>query len=64
VGVAGDDAVLAVHQHGVGEAGLSDTRGDLRDLGIAVGAGVAGFCWCGLAWKRSGSAAHAFPMNS
>ena len=39
--VAGDDAVLAVDQHRVGEAKLVDAAGDLRDLGVAVGPRVA-----------------------
>ena len=40
--VAGDDAVLAVDQHRVGEAVLADRAGDQRHLRLAVGAGVAG----------------------
>jgi hypothetical protein len=40
--VAGDDAVVAVGQDGVGEAELADARDDLRDLLIAVRARVPG----------------------
>ena len=39
--MAGDDAVLAVDQHRVGEAKLADAAGDLRDLRIAVRPRVA-----------------------
>ena len=40
--VAGDDAVVAVDQDRVGPAELADRGGDLRHLGIGMGAGVAG----------------------
>ena len=40
--VAGDDAVLAVDEDRVGPAELPDRAGDLRDLRVGVGAGVAG----------------------
>ena len=40
--VPGDDAVLAVDQHRVGEAELADRAGDQRHLRLAVGAGIAG----------------------
>jgi hypothetical protein len=39
--VPGDDAALAIHQNGVGEAELTDRGGYLRHLHVAVGAGVA-----------------------
>jgi hypothetical protein len=37
-----DDAVLPVDQHGLGPAELPDARCNLRNLGIGVGARVAG----------------------
>src|SRR6202043_194641 len=40
--VAGDNAVLFVDQHRVGEAKFADRRGDLRDLLVAVRARVSG----------------------
>ena len=39
---AGDNAVLFVDQHGVGEAKFADRGGDLRDLLVAVRARVSG----------------------
>lgn len=39
--MAGDDAVLFVDQHRIGKAELADRRRDLRDLLLAMGAGVA-----------------------
>src|SRR5258706_211589 len=39
--VAGDNAVLFVDQHRVGEAKFADRRGDLRDLLVAVRARVS-----------------------
>src|SRR5437899_3227116 len=41
-GVAGNDAVLFVDQHRVGEAKFADRGGDLRDLLVAVRARVSG----------------------
>jgi hypothetical protein len=40
--VAGDNAVLFVDQHRVGEAKFVDRGGDLRDLLVAVRARVSG----------------------
>jgi hypothetical protein len=40
--VAGDNAVLFVDQHRVGEAKFADRGGDLRDLLVAVRARVSG----------------------
>ena len=40
--VAGDNAVLFVDQHWVGEAKFADRGGNLRDLLAAVGARVSG----------------------
>jgi hypothetical protein len=40
--VAGDNAVLLVDQHRVGEAKFADRSGDLRDLLVAVRARVSG----------------------
>ena len=40
--VAGDNAVLFVDQHRVGEAKFTDRGGDLRDLLVAVRARVSG----------------------
>jgi hypothetical protein len=40
--VAGDDLTVPVDQDGVGEAELFDRGGDLVDLPLGVGAGVAG----------------------
>ena len=39
---AGDNAVLLVDQHRVGEAKFADRSGDLRDLLVAVRARVSG----------------------
>ena len=39
--VTGDDAAIGIDEHRVGEAELSDRRGDLRHLGIGVCARVA-----------------------